>query len=161
MTSNNTFPYVKFHNMMTDSIYDGFLVKSIGDNFYTIDPICYEWLQHTGNWDWLDRLKPRKFEFSFFPYHTVPAPAKGHFIGAFSWLFDFPVKEHQIEYVHSIANFFEWFTSKEEESVYERLALCKSRTHHILPEEIAEDVSAYIRDYFRQNPDKMWTLTKD
>ena len=146
--------YIQFYNMMTDVMYDGFLVKTAGEHFYTIDPICYEWICYTGNTHWLDAFEPRKFEFSYFPYQVKLPPDYGHFIGSFEWLFDFPVSKQEERQIHSIANFFEWFVSTEKEPLQARLEQCKTNTRHILPEHIADKVCAYILSYSRQYPEK-------
>lgn len=153
MNEPNAFKYVKFYNIISESLYDGFLVKHEEGNFYTIDPICYEWLQYTGNWHWLDVLEPRKFEYAYFPYIETNAP-KG-FIGTYAWLFEFPATDEHVKYLHNIANFFEWFALSKPMPLQEKLALCKSRTSYTLPSHVAQDVCEFITNYVQQHPDRL------
>lgn len=150
--------YIKFYNIITESLYDGFLVKQVGEKYETIDPICYEWVQQTGNWAWLDVLDTRKFDTEFFPYHEGAVPKDGQFIGEYTWLFDFPVKEKHVPKLHSIANFFEWFAGTKNMPLHAKLTLCIDRTKHVLSPDIAQDVCDFITDYYRSHPDRLRIL---
>lgn len=152
--------YIKFYNIITESMYDGYLVKEEGKHYSTIDPICYEWLHKTGKWEWLDKLDPRSFDTEYFPYTEANPPKLGYFIRDYDWLFDFPVQEKHLPKLHSIANLFEWFVHTPQAPLHEKLTLCKSRTKYSLPSDITQDVCDFITDYYRNHPDRLRLLFK-
>ena len=150
--------YIKFYNVITESMYDGFLVEQDGKNYTTVDPICYEWIHQTGNWHWFEHLEARTWDTEFFSYQEATAPEMGHFIREYDWLFHFPVKDEYLNKIHSIANFFEWFAGTKQTPLQEKLALCKSRTKHVLSTELAQEICDFIVNHYRNHPDRLRIL---
>lgn len=150
--------YVKFYNIVTESMYDGFVTSEDENSFSTIDPICYEWLLYLDKLDWIEKIDPRNFDKEFFPYFEVKLSENWSFIRDKKWLFDFTVKEEYITKVHSIANFFELFALQPNAPLHAKINKAKERTSRFLSEEIQNELKDFIVEHYRNDPDRIRKL---
>jgi hypothetical protein len=145
--------YVRFYNVITESMYDGFLVKEEDGKFYTIDPICYEWLSSINRLDLIEVFETRGWEREFFPYILTRLNENHTFVGEKKWLFEFPLREEHYPYIGYISNYFEWFTEKSDKPLFEKIQTAKERTTRFIPSHIHDQLSDFIIVHYKNDPD--------
>lgn len=143
--------YVQFHNILTDSLYDGFIVNEDASYFWTLDPICFEWLSNTAQLHLIDSFDLKRWEKDYYSYIDGKLSENWSAIKNHAWLFDFPLHANNVKYTHSIANYFDWFRYNLHLSVPERINQAKSSTFHTLPLEIHEELAHFILRHFQTN----------
>lgn len=145
--------YVQFYNLMTESFYDGFVVKEDATTYHTLDPICFEWLSSTQQLHLIDQFEAKKWDKDFFPYTEGKLSEKWSAIRNHSWLFDFPIHEENVKYTHFICNYFDWFRQNQKLSVHERINQAKSSTYYLLPEDIQLELANFIHQHYNDVSD--------
>lgn len=106
------FSYIKFQNVLSDSLYDGFVIES-GEDKRLCLPISFLMLEKQNMLS--DIFSEKHFDnlYDFISwsdnhYSVYKRPSNDVFLSVQDWILDFPLQKEDLSFINKIGTFFEY-----------------------------------------------------
>jgi hypothetical protein len=101
--------YVKYYNLFTDRIEDGYLVREDETYHYVCTPLCHEWLKRIKKLSAIIKINLTMLEKQYFKFLNMPVQIENPYSNGVDWVFEFVLSKEDFTLLNTVANFFEHF----------------------------------------------------